>query len=372
MFIKEFNANIILQSMIDMKSSSDDIFLLLIAEFTEWNADEFIAMANEKDIRFFGGIFPAIITSGSKYESGVIVKKFPAKINPVLQLGLNVSDFKMINVDHIDVNSFDGKRTAIIMVDGLSSQIARLLEKLYMLFGDTVNYVGGGAGSLSFEQKPSVFCNKGIYQDAAIITFVDSDTSLGVKHGWERVYGPLVATKTDRNVIQELNWDNPFDVYKSAILEDSGKEINADNFFSIAKSYPFGITKERSEYVVRDPLSVTNKGELICVGEVVENTILDVLRGEPESLIMAAKQAAKQAVEYGGKFSSALVIDCISRALFLEEEFGKELEGVSLTLHENNCDLDIEGALSLGEISSAGQGYLEFLNKTILISLFYE
>jgi hypothetical protein len=370
MFIDEFNLNNVIQSMTSMQTKNDEVFLLLVGEHTNWNAEEFVHVANSRGLRFFGGIFPFVISGGNKYEKGIVIKKFAAEISPVLQLGLNLSNFEMQNLNH--VKSKLNKRTAIIMVDGLSTQIARLLEKLYSVLGDSVNYIGGGAGSLSFVQKPSVFCNQGIFQDAAVIAFVDSDASMGVKHGWEKVYGPLVATKTDRNIIQELNWENPFDVYKKVIFEDSGKQIEPDNFFSIAKSFPFGISKEHSEYVVRDPLTVNSKGELVCVGEVFENAVLDILKGEPDTLVKAAKDAALQAVNYAGKFSSVLLVDCISRALFLESDFSYELEGVSSVLKENSCDLEIEGVLSLGEISSAGQGYLEFFNKTILISLFHE
>jgi len=355
-----------------MQNGRDEVFLLLVGEHTNWNVEEFVQAANSKGLKFFGGIFPSVVSGGDKYEKGIVIKKFRAGTKPVLQTGLNLSNFEMQDLSHVNVSQTAGKRSAIIIVDGLSTQIARLLEKLYCILGDSVNYIGGGAGSLSFIQKPSVFCNKGVFQDAAVIVFVDSDASLGVKHGWEKIDGPFVATKTDRNVIQELNWDNPFDVYRKAIFEDSGKQIENDDFFAIAKSYPFGITKEYSEYVVRDPLTVNKAGELVCVGEILENTVLDILKGESDTLINAAKAAAQQSVSYGGKFSSVLLVDCISRALFLESDFSLELEGVSSVLKENNCYLEIEGALSLGEISSAGQGYLEFFNKTILISLFHE
>jgi len=372
MFFDNFITNNVIQSMVSMQTGDEDVFLILIGEHTVWNADEFIQNANAKGLRFFGGIFPAIISGDNKYEKGVIIKKFPAKTNPILQTGLNNSNFEMQKIDHIKAKPNGNKRTAIIMVDGLSSQIAQLLEKLYQVIGDTVNYIGGGAGSLSFVQKPCVFNNEGIFQDAAIITIIDTDASLGVKHGWEKVYGPLIATKTNKNIIQELNWDNPFKIYKEAIFNDSGQKITPDNFFSIAKSYPFGISKEHSEYVVRDPLFVNENDELVCVGEIEENTVIDLLKGNHTTLISAAKEAALHAIGYENNFSSALLFDCISRTLFLESDFNLELEAVIDILKEKNCNVAIEGALSLGEISSAGQGYLEFFNKTFLISLFYE
>ena len=372
MFYSNFDLKSIINSMIALQSSDDDVFMLLVGEHTKWDVNEFIEAANNKDLVFFGGIFPEIISGSNKYSEGVIIKKYPSTTKPILQTNINLPDFKLQNITDVCVNCDNKKSTAIILLDGLSNQIAKLLEELHLHFGDTVNYVGGGAGSLTLIQKPSVFCNEGIFQDAAIITIVDNDASLGVKHGWEKVVGPFIATKTDKNIIKELNWENPFDVYKRVIFEDSGRQINVENFFSIAKSYPFGITKENSEYVVRDPLAVNDKGELICVGEVVENTVLDILKGEQKTLIDAAQAATLQAVGYNNNYSSALIFDCISRTLFLESDFNLELEAAIKVLNKHNCNFAIEGALSLGEISSAGQGYLEFFNKTFLISLFYE
>ena len=66
----------------------------------------------------------------------------------------------------------------------------------------------------------------------------------------------------------------------------------------------------------------------------------------------------------------ALMIDCISRYLFLEDDFKSELQGVNRAIKKKYPDLDLYGVLSLGEISAYGNGFIELFNKTTVVSLF--
>ena len=67
--------------------------------------------------------------------------------------------------------------------------------------------------------------------------------------------------------------------------------------------------------------------------------------------------------------NNVLIVDCISRVLFLEDKFEEELNNVSSAIKKDFSDAEISGALTLGEISSYN-GYLEFLNKTLVVGLF--
>ncbi len=210
--------------------------------------------------------------------------------------------------------------------------------------GNSVSYFGGGAGSLSLKSQPCLFTCEGFVQDAAIVTFIKLQCNLGVAHGWKKLTGPIVANKTHKNVVMELNWRNAFEVYQEIIEADSGVKLPRDNFYSVAMGYPFGIYKEEAEDIVRDPIMTNEKGELICVGEVPENSLLNILKGETDSLIQAAGQAAK--------------------------DFGRELAAVKENLAGNQGIP--AGMLTLGEISSYGEAYLEFFNKTIVVGGCYE
>ena len=88
-------------------------------------------------------------------------------------------------------------------------------------------------------------------------------------------------------------------------------------------------------------------------------------------MIQSAKTAIKSSIaNLTADIKHTFIIDCISRTLFLEEEFPKELIAISEAMPESNEKETIpQGVLSLGEISSSEKGYLEFYNKTLVIGI---
>jgi hypothetical protein len=352
-------------------TKDENSIFIMVGEKCDFDILALIKALNNKNISFFGGLFPAVIYDEEQSDKAVVIKCLPVKAKPYLIRGLGDDSFQIPEFEALEDDS--GKKyTALILVDGLAPNIAGFLNHLFNRLLRKVTYIGGGAGSLSLEQQPCLFTPEGFFQDAALVTLLNQECKLGVRHGWKRVIGPVVATKTDKNKIIELNWQNAFEVYKEVVEKDSGKQLTADNFFDIAKGYPFGMLKEYSECIVRDPLAVTEKGELICVGEVPENTVLDILQGKEDSLIEAAGQAAQDCIDAAtNKITDNLIADCISRVLFLEESFPLEINAVKQKMKMIDEELIPAGILTLGEISSYGEGFLEFFNKTIVVGVFH-
>jgi hypothetical protein len=71
------------------------------------------------------------------------------------------------------------------------------------------------------------------------------------------------------------------------------------------------------------------------------------------------------------KAHSGLIFDCISRALFLDQDFKNELSAVYQSFQKYAPSIQPEGALSLGEIALNGRGNLEFFNKTLVTGIIY-
>lgn len=65
-------------------------------------------------------------------------------------------------------------------------------------------------------------------------------------------------------------------------------------------------------------------------------------------------------------------MDCIGRAMFLQEDFKEELMAITNGLEARGMDLIPEGVLSMGEIASMGGDLVELLNKTIVVGVFDE
>ena len=348
--------------------SPGSTLMIFVAEKSKHELTRLMQGLEERDIPYFGAIFPKLIYDNEQLEHGFVIN--------TLDRVEGIHVIKDLNTGHIEIPHYNLSRDeghevcAITFVDGLTSNISNYLSKLFSIFGNKMSYFGGGAGSLSLTQMPCVFSNQGIYQDAAVLAFQEVKSNLSVKHGWEKIHGPIVATKTEKNIVKELNWENAFDVYQNIVEQDSGMKFTGDNFFDIAKGYPFGMVKEYSESIVRDPLSLNENKELICVGEVPQNSVLNILKGKKETLLEAATSAAVAGINTDIQARRCLVIDCISRVLFLKNDFDQELSNVKRVINDKFSEITISGALTLGEISSYDGGYLEFFNKTMVVGVF--
>lgn len=348
-------------------TKADEAYMLLLAEGELIDIEVLIKKLNEHRVIFFGGIFPKIIYEKQHFATGLIATKLSLSNKPQIIKGFDNGNIEIPKLKEEETGY--EKISFITFVDGLSTYISKYISNLYSNIGNAP-LIGGGAGFLSFKQQPCIFSNEGIFKNAAVIATVKYTCKIGNAHGWTDLRGPFIATKTSGNIIEELNWNAAFDVYKQVIDEDLEDSLTRETFPKIAKSYPFGIFKEGEEKIVRDPIALTNKDGLICVGEVPENSMLYLLKGKPNKLIEAAKIATQKVLNKNEeKAEHILVVDCISRALFLNESYNVELNQISETLI--NQKTVIKGVLSIGEIASDGKGYVDFYNKTIVVGAFY-
>lgn len=314
----------------------------------------------------FGGIFPEIIHGGEKLDRGSLVAGLPVSVNVTTIQGLSDDDidYEAVLEDMAPVPI--DTRTMFVFVDGFAKRISALIESLFNFYGLEFNYLGGGAGSLSMIQRPCLFTNQGLQEDIALLAPLPVSSGVGVSHGWEDVSGPYKVTASDGNVIHALEGRPAFDVYRDIVKSESGQIISAENFFDLAKSFPFGISKLGAEKVVRDPVKVEADGSIVCVGEIPGDAYIHILSGNADALISAAGKASIQARNsFSGTSHSPATIffDCISRVLFLEDRFGEEIEKA------RSPDFPLIGALTIGEIANSGKDYLEFYNKTSVVGI---
>ena len=349
-----------------IEDKCDGSLFVFICDGNGWDAQELSRLFQACSRPLIGGIFPQIVHNIEHSESGYLIVSTDLQLTPVLIEGLDEDevDFESTlnaSIDEdIDVNSM------IVFVDGLSARISSFVDSLFALFGADVSYVGGGAGSLSFEQSPCVISNAGVFQSAAVIGLLSTPLRIEVGHGWEPVNQGHFVTSVEKNVVKEIDYKNAFSVYQSLIARHlTDTSITPENFFEIAQSFPLGIKKMDGDYVVRDPISVNEGGHLVCVGELSEGDHIDILRGNAGALIESSKQTTARLLNSSAG-GDVLVMDCISRALFLEHEFELELQAIAEQFTDNHA---MFGALVLGEIANSGSGYLEFYNKTTVVSL---
>lgn len=315
-------------------------------------------------VPLIGGVFPAVMHGGETYHRGSVVLGFEGQVNTAVipELSSKRTDLER-PLEDLEKTSA-GSRTMLVFVDGFSSRIAPFINSLFDVFGLEINYIGGGAGSLKPERKPCLFSNAGMLGDGAVMALVETPSGVGVAHGWKALSAPMQATGTDGNTLKMIDFKPALDVYSEIVTRMAGVPFGKDDFFRMSRKYPFGIARINREMIVRDPLIANPDGSLVCAGDIPQDSYISIMSGDEDILIDAAASAAKMAVAelLGGKPGAFLLMDCISRLMFLEDRFKDELARMVPP------GFPSAGACTIGEIANSGAEFLEFYNKTAVVA----
>jgi len=333
--------------------------LLFMADSPEINISELDLLLKEFSKPIIGGIFPEIIFNNQRMQTGfyVIGTRNLMKAH-LIHLDQQI-DSMQLNLDDFASGVDQSSQTIWIFMDAFAEYKDDAINAIYDEFGPYKNYVGGGAGTLKLKSSPCVISNLGINQHCAVVAAMNCESSVGVAHGWQPITEPVKVTSTEGRSIRSFEWNSAFEYYQRIIKDHSSLEITVSNFFEIAKSYPLGLMKLNSEFIVRDPIS-TDGVNLNIIDLVPQNEFVQILNGNKESLFKGAATARKNAENLKTSDSFFFCIDCISRVLFLDEDFEKELKEIS-------ADDQMLGIVTIGEIANAGNSMLEIYNKTVVV-----
>jgi len=338
--------------------------LFLMADENHFSEELLTPLVRTIKKPLIGGIFPELIFDGEGKKSGVLLIPLSFELRTQL-FDLSEGPDEFLNqLEKVQGKSMDPLSSLFVFVDALSQNKENYMQALFNFFGMNTSYIGGGAGSLSFESIPCIINNGGIHSNSAVIGWGNKPMSLGVAHGWHSFSDVLKITETKGNIVKSINWRPAFDVYKGIVEEHSGTSLTPEKFSELAKSYPLGVEKLDAEMVVRDPFKLCPQG-LHFVDSIQEGEYVKVLHGDIESLIRGASKAKALALSKSDETmdqDSLFCIDCISRVLFMKEFYIRELETVAKNKH-------VSGVLTIGEIANEGDSFLEIYNKTIVLGV---
>ena len=355
------------QALRTSEDSGAKSILILACASDNWSPDDIDSTLQKQTLPIIGGVFPHVFFDNRVLDRGTVIVGLRDKLTVVVIENLSATQ-DICNPSLTGLLANPDPLNLITIVDGLSENIEVLTETLYDQSRGHVCVVGGGAGRADFTPTPCVFTNAGLKSDTALVAATPATFSCGTAHGWETLTGPFLVTGSTGNNIDSLNYEPAFEVYQQEIESLSGRAFNDDNFIDIAKNYPIGIENVDGEFLVRDPIGISGTS-IASVGRVPVNSLIYILSSDTNKLIDAAEYAATEATTAANDDSpsTALVFDCISRALFLEGDFHKEVESLQRGINTNNVMI---GATSLGEIGNTNRGPVELLNKSTIVARF--
>lgn len=318
----------------------------------------------QSPLRIYGGVFPRLLYNKQCYNDGVLMIGVAEALEGFSceQISDELSCRQAFS-DEEQMVTLREKRNYLLIVDGLSNFNERFIDLAYEHLGSGNQYIGGGAGYIDFQQRECIITNRGITKDAAVIAALPWDLNLTMSHGLEAISGPYLATETDGCLIKTINYLPAYEVYKSEIANSGEPRSLAEDFQGVAVEYPIGLPGIDNEIIVREAIS-TDGAAITCVGKVLQNSRIYLLRGTKRDLIKAVKDVLD---ENEGDQNYALVFNCIGRALYMGDEINCELSDIESVLTSGGASF---GVFSVGEIITGKSGAINWLNKSTSIARF--
>lgn len=189
----------------------------------------------------------------------------------------------------------------------------------------------------------------------------------GSMGGWETFGLEKTVTRSDHNILFEIDGRNALDLYKRYLGEDAGNLPGSALLFPLSVAIP-----ETGQYVVRTILSVDEaSGSMTFAGDIPQGSRVRFMRANFDRLVTAAAEAATNAI-CGDQFKPeyALLISCVGRKLILQSRVEEEVDSVAEVFGEKTL---LSGFYSYGELSPVfSEGSCQLHNQTMTITTFHE
>ncbi|MFH0996244.1 MAG: FIST N-terminal domain-containing protein [Pseudomonadota bacterium] len=265
----------------------------------------------------------------------------------------------------------EGLIHVLVLSDGLAVNGSDLVRGLTKHLPPHVMVTGGLAGD------GDRFCETLTFWDCmpdknmiAILGLYGSRLKVGYGSlgGWDPFGPERLITRSDGNVLYELDGRSALELYKT-YLGDHAKGLPATGLL-----FPLSVRIKAGETgVVRTILSVHEEQQsLTFAGDVPQGAYARLMKANFDRLIDGAVGAARTSYQAIGTTSPdlAILISCIGRKLVLKQRVEEEVEGVQSVLGERTI---LTGFYSYGEISPFKPGAkCELHNQTMTITTFSE
>lgn len=272
-------------------------------------------------------------------------------------------------------------KAAMIFPDVLQGNGSEVLRGAQDELGNNFPVFGGAAGDDFKFEKTYQYLNDKVYSGAVVgIGLVGNLVmGVGVGHGWIPIGIPKKVTKSSGSVLYELDGKPAIEIYDE-YFGDAAREMRNSTLAKLAVTYPLGIRGDDPsvEMLIRDPLSVDEKGVITCAAEIPEGSVVQLMIGSREEAIKVATEAATKAREQlEGKAPKAVFIfNCIARSKLFGERVADEINAIQNAIGSNVPLIGFytygEIAPIRGELKNAEMCHSVFHNETAVVVLLGE
>jgi hypothetical protein len=221
----------------------------------------------------------------------------------------------------------------MLLCDGLTSDQRELARGAYDVTSAVVPLVGGAAGDDLHWRATYTFGEGRIRSNGLVCVWLNTRRPMvvAVDHGWRPLGKPMLVTRAEGATIHELDGQPALDVYLSergAALKEDGR-----SWGEMCMERPVGLPNAYGRYDLRQIHERAPGGGLVLTTGVPEQTVVQVMASDEESLLEGARHVAEEALrELDGEPRTAVVFSCCTRGPLLRERLPEEVDIISSTL----------------------------------------
>lgn len=262
-------------------------------------------------------------------------------------------------------------RGVLVLSDGIHVNGTDLVKGINSVLPATVVVTGGLAGDAANFKRTWVIRDGAPYSGGVSMIGFYGDSIVighGCKGGWD-IFGPQrVVTKSEGNVLYELDRAPALALYKKYLGE------RASGLPATGLLFPLAVwpAKDEDKTLVRTILAIDEeKQSMTFAGDIPSGAKVQFMKANFDRLVDGAGDAAKMTRERndGGAETLSIAISCVGRRLVLGERSEEETEAVLEELPPGTKQI---GFYSYGEISPYASGHSDLHNQTMTLTTISE
>lgn len=262
----------------------------------------------------------------------------------------------------------EGLRAVFVLADGMRTNGTGLIAGLRAELAGDVIITGGLAGDGADFRATFVGCDGAPRQGQAVAVGLYGDAvrvGWGSFGGWER-FGPERAiTRSDANVLYEMNGEPALALYKRYLGEEAERLPGSALLFPLTVRPP----DDENNTVVRTIVGIDEAAQsMTFAGDIPQGWVAQLMRGHFDGLIEGAGRAGDAAHTKAGARGPtlSLLVSCIGRKLLMGQRIVDEVEAAAEALGPGAF---LTGFYSYGEIAPHGfTERCELHNQTMTIT----
>lgn len=249
----------------------------------------------------------------------------------------------------------------LALADGMTGNLEDFLRGIHRVTGAVVPVVGGAAAADHSLDATYVVHGDEVLTDAAVAVWIASDRPLRVatRHGWRPMGPPMLLTKVDGAVVQEVGGRPATDVYDEYFrFDDPSLETPDHAETGYHSAHSFGLVQPDGSFLVRAVYRVGD--ELRTFAPLPPFGAVHVVEADAEHLLAVSEGLVEHALAAAPEASALLVFSCVARADLFRERAPEE----AARLQAAAGDVRTFGFYTYGEFARDG-GAGGYHNATI-------